>query len=112
MPLLQAHAPSIVPSLPICEAPSLVSTRYAFRRLRHPYLFSSASRSYDPLRLRKLCVPKIRIAKRLAGIDQGTAHRISEVILRAWTMINAVLAASRCLALKRHKLSAQSVVVE
>src|SRR5262245_49874319 len=68
--------------------------------------------SHHAFRLRKLCVPEIRVAERLASINQSAAHRVSEVVLCTRAMINAVLAASRRSALKRHKLSAQSVVIK
>src|SRR6516225_6924897 len=99
MPLPRAYASLIAPLLPACGAPTVV----CFRGLRP---------SHHPLHLRKLCVPEIRVAERLAGINQGTANRVSEVVFRTRTMVNAVFSASRRSALKRHKLSAQSVVIE
>src|SRR6516164_6158273 len=110
MPLPRAYASLIAPLLPACGAPTVV----CFRALH-----CSASPccrglrpSHHPLHLRKLCVPEIRVAERLAGINQGTANRVSEVVFRTRTMVNAVFSASRRSALKRQKLSAQSVVIE
>src|SRR5262249_21186902 len=99
------------PALPICGALAGACSCAAL-----PHSTSSCSRglrpSHYPLRLRHLRVPEIRVAERLAGINQGAAHRVSEVVLRARTMIDAVLATSRRSAFKRHKLSAQSIVIE
>src|SRR5215471_7217392 len=61
----------------------------------------------NPLWLRKLCAPKIRVTERLTGINQGTAYRISEVVFGARRMVDAVLATSRRSALEHHKLPAQ-----
>src|SRR5262249_15180459 len=111
MPLVRAHAALIAPSLPVYEGRAVVLTCYACRRLRH--LFSSASRSsYNTFHLREFCAPEIRVAERLASINQGAANRVSEVIFCARTMIDGILSTSRCSTLKRHKLSAQSIVVE
>src|SRR5262249_40018126 len=81
-----------------CPRAPLPSTRYLF--------------SYNPLHLRKLCAPEIWVAERLAGINQGATSRVSEVVFRARGMVNAVLATSCRSALERHKLSAQSVIIQ
>src|SRR5215475_2505457 len=101
MPLLQARALLIAPVLPTCEAPAVVC-----------FCAVPLSPSHHPLHLRKLCVPEIRVAKRLTGINQGAADRVSKVVLCARTMINTILPTSRRAALERHKLSAQSVIIK
>src|SRR5215831_20404069 len=103
MPPLRAHAALPAPSLPACGAPVAVSTRC-------PYFFSSPS--HDPLRLRHLCLPKIRVAERPAGIDQGAANRVSKVVFRAGAMIDGIFSTSRRSALERDQLPAQGIIVQ
>src|SRR5262245_1446928 len=98
MPPLQAHAALPVPLPPTCGARAGVCSRVP-------------SDNALPAEAWKLAI-EIRVAKRFAGINQGTAHRVSKVVFCAWTMVNAVLAASRRSALERHQLSAQGDVIE